>query len=50
MCSVLLVTVGVAAAPLTVKEPVTNAAPAGIVSVNGKFVKALSPAFVTVIV
>lgn len=48
--SVLLVTVGVAAAPFTVNEPATKVAPAGIVSVNGKFVKAFSPTFVTVTV
>ena len=42
--------VGVAAAPFTVKEPVTKVAPAGMVSVKGRFVIALKPTFVTVTV
>ena len=53
-CSCLLytsfVTVGVAAVPLTVKDPVTNVAPVGMVSVNGKFVKAFKLTLVTVMV
>ena len=41
---------GVAAVPLTVKDPVTNVAPVGMVSVNGKFVKAFKLTLVTVMV